>query len=126
VRTRFRCIMADPPWSQLGQLPGPTRGAARQCAVLSTATILRFPLPPIADQAVLYLWRLASMQHIAPPEASRCRVPLRLGGRPQPQEELRSRASRCHRRATSRTSSWSTHAAPAAGGTSGRDAASGH
>lgn len=61
----FRCIVADPPWAPRDKLPGPTRGAARQYAVLTTAELLRFPLPPIADDAVLLLWRLASMQEDA-------------------------------------------------------------
>jgi signal peptidase I len=38
------------------------RGAARQYPVLSTPELVRFSLPPVADQAVLFLWRPASMQ----------------------------------------------------------------
>lgn len=58
----FRCIAADPPWAPRDKLPGPRRGAARQYPVMPTAAIMRFPLPPIAELAVLFLWRLASMQ----------------------------------------------------------------
>src|ERR1017187_4037698 len=42
-------------------LPGPTRGAAKNYAVMSVSEIARFPLPPIADDALLLLWRLSAM-----------------------------------------------------------------
>jgi N6-adenosine-specific RNA methylase IME4 len=63
--TLYTCIVADPPWAPRDKLPGPTRGAARQYPVLSTTELLVFPLPPIADDAVLFLWRLGSMQEDA-------------------------------------------------------------
>jgi N6-adenosine-specific RNA methylase IME4 len=62
---RFRCIAADPPWAPRDQLPGPRRGAARQYPVMPTPAIAAFPLPPLFDEAVLFLWRLASMQRDA-------------------------------------------------------------
>jgi len=56
----YRVICADPPWSFGDKLPGPKRGAAKNYAVLSPAEIEAFPLPPIADNALLFLWRVAS------------------------------------------------------------------
>lgn len=57
----FRMVLADPPWMHGDSLPGKTRGAARNYDVLSVEEIMRYPLPPIADDAVLLLWRVASM-----------------------------------------------------------------
>lgn len=56
-----RLVVADPPWSMGDSLPGKTRGARRNYEVLSVSQIARFPLPPIADDALLMLWRLSSM-----------------------------------------------------------------
>lgn len=60
----YRCIVADPPWAPRDRLPG-NRGAASQYQVMRTAAICRY-LPdlavPIAQDAILFLWRLASMQ----------------------------------------------------------------
>lgn len=63
--TAYRLIVADPPWAPRDKLPGPTRGAARQYPVMSTADLcgyLASTSVAIADDAVLLLWRLASMQ----------------------------------------------------------------
>lgn len=68
----FRCIVADPAWQPDDKLPGPTRGAERNYRVLSQAEIESF----LADQmraggmrvslnAILFLWRLSSMQQAA-------------------------------------------------------------
>jgi hypothetical protein len=59
----------------VNQLPASTHRAARPYAVLYTATILRLPPPPsLADPAVLFLQRLASMQRDARDVArTRCR-----------------------------------------------------
>ena len=79
----YVCIVADPPWAPRDTLPGPTRGAAKQYPVMSTAEIcglagIKWDGPgtggkhqhlvyeqPIADDAILFLWRLASMQRDA-------------------------------------------------------------
>lgn len=61
----FRCIVADPPWKFGDSLPGPGRGAAKHYDVMSTAAICTLALPPIADDAHLFLWRVASMQQDA-------------------------------------------------------------
>ncbi len=56
----FRVLTADPPWSFGDSLPGPGRGAEKHYQVLSQGEIERFPLPPIADDALLFLWRVSS------------------------------------------------------------------
>jgi N6-adenosine-specific RNA methylase IME4 len=84
----YVCIVADPPWEPRDKLPGPTRGAARQYPVMGTpeicdlGTMKLIELPhgarrkkprhttlvygrSVSDDAILFLWRLASMQHDA-------------------------------------------------------------
>jgi N6-adenosine-specific RNA methylase IME4 len=60
-----RVLLADPPWPFKDKLPGGKRGAARHYGLLSFAEIEGFALPPLADDAVLVLWRVASMQEEA-------------------------------------------------------------
>jgi N6-adenosine-specific RNA methylase IME4 len=57
----YRVIVADPPWPFHDKLPGPTRGAAKNYPVMPVADIEAFPLPPIADDALLFLWRVAAI-----------------------------------------------------------------
>jgi len=57
---RARVLCADPPWSFGDKLPGKSRGAAKNYRVLSLADICAFPLPPLADDCYLFLWRVAS------------------------------------------------------------------
>ena len=57
----YTCIVADPPWKLSDKLPGKKRGAARNYRCLTVSEIMRFPLPAIADDAILFLWRLSSM-----------------------------------------------------------------
>ena len=59
--TRYLVITADPPWRFRDSLPGKTRGASKQYKCMSVENIMRFPLPPIADDAMLLLWRVSSM-----------------------------------------------------------------
>ena len=56
----FRVLCADPAWSFGDRLPGPGRGAEKHYRVLSLAEIEAFPLPPLADDALLFLWRVSS------------------------------------------------------------------
>jgi N6-adenosine-specific RNA methylase IME4 len=56
----FHCVVADPPWAPRDSLG--RRGAAAQYRTLLTDQIVRFPVPLVADDAILFLWRLASMQ----------------------------------------------------------------
>lgn len=58
----IRALVADPPWAPKDKLPGSTRGAAKNYATLTTEEIAQYPLPPIAPTALLFLWRLSSMQ----------------------------------------------------------------
>lgn len=61
ITTPFAAVMADPPWPFGDKLPGNKRGAAKHYKLLDMPAICRFPLPPIAEDAVLFLWRVASM-----------------------------------------------------------------
>lgn len=55
-------LLADPPWAPADGLPGKKRGAEKNYNVLSVRDIMRFPLPWFTDDAILFLWRLSSMQ----------------------------------------------------------------
>ena len=57
----FACVVADPPWRFGDSLPGDKRGATKHYACLPLWEIQRFPLPPIAADAYLFLWRVAAM-----------------------------------------------------------------
>lgn len=56
----FRVLAADPPWAFGDKLPGTGRGAAKNYAVLSLEQICAYPLPPLAPDALLFLWRVSS------------------------------------------------------------------
>jgi N6-adenosine-specific RNA methylase IME4 len=64
-----RVMVADPPWAPRDKLPGRGRGAAKHFPVMTTTQLLGY-LPAlelqgevrIAGDALLVLWRLASMQ----------------------------------------------------------------
>ena len=58
----FRTVVADPPWRFRDHLPGRGRGAAKHYGCLSVADVCAFPLPSLADDCVLFLWRVASIQ----------------------------------------------------------------
>ena len=57
----IRLLLADPPWKFGDNLPGDSRGAAKNYDVLDLAAIKAFALPPLADDALLLLWRVSSM-----------------------------------------------------------------
>ncbi len=61
----FRIICADPPWPFNDKLPGESRGAVKNYRTMPVSDIMAFPLPPIADDAVLFMWRVASMPQAA-------------------------------------------------------------
>ena len=61
----FKVLVADPPWLFDDKLPGETRGASKQYQCMTTYELTKFPLPPLADDAVLFLWRVAAMQQSA-------------------------------------------------------------
>lgn len=60
-----RVLVADPPWKFGDRLPGKGRGAEKHYQCLDVTEIMRFPLPPLDDNCVLLLWRVAAMQQEA-------------------------------------------------------------
>lgn len=56
----FKVICADPPWSFNDKLPGKSRGAEKNYHVLTLEQIMSFPLPPLAADALLFMWRVSS------------------------------------------------------------------
>jgi N6-adenosine-specific RNA methylase IME4 len=53
-------LVADPPWSFNDKLPGGGRGAEKHYTTLKLHELQRFPLPPLAEQVLLVLWRVGS------------------------------------------------------------------
>ena len=60
-----RVLVADPPWKFGDSLPGPGRGAEKHYPCLTVDELEGFPLPDMADDSLLFLWRVASMQEEA-------------------------------------------------------------
>jgi len=60
-RKPYGVLCADPPWMFGDKLPGPKRGAQKHYDVMSVEDICRFELPPLADDAYLFLWRVSAM-----------------------------------------------------------------
>jgi N6-adenosine-specific RNA methylase IME4 len=56
-----RVLVADPAWRFGDQLPGPKRGAGKHYATMTVREIEYFPLPPLHDDALLFLWRVSAM-----------------------------------------------------------------
>lgn len=61
----YKVIAADPPWAFSDKLPGSGRGAAKHYTTMRPVDICRMPLPPLAKDCVLFLWRVASQQQEA-------------------------------------------------------------
>lgn len=64
----FKVICADPPWRFSDRLPGKSRGAAKNYSVMTLTDITHFLAVsryPVAPDALLILWRVASMQEEA-------------------------------------------------------------
>lgn len=61
----IRVLAADCPWPFKDKLPGKTRGAARNYKTMSVPEIMRTPLPSLANDCVLFLWRVAALQQAA-------------------------------------------------------------
>lgn len=61
----FTTLVADPPWLFNDNLPGRKRGAGCHYRCMSLEEICAFAMPPLADDAFLVLWRVASMQREA-------------------------------------------------------------
>ena len=62
--TPYRVIVADPPWQFGDKLPG-VRGAESHYECMDVDQLYRLKLPPIADDALLFFWRVAAMQEEA-------------------------------------------------------------
>lgn len=65
--SKFSILVADPPWKFRDNLPGKGRGARKHYSCLSLDSIKSFLVDGkidqyIADDALLFLWRVASMQ----------------------------------------------------------------
>lgn len=60
LKPPYRVVVADPPWSFGDKLPGATRGAERNYSVMGVDDVCAFKLPPVADDALLFLWRVSS------------------------------------------------------------------
>lgn len=62
-RRPFQTVVADCAWQPRDALPGPKRGASKHYSTMSTADLraLSYRFPPIAHDALLFSWRLASM-----------------------------------------------------------------
>jgi N6-adenosine-specific RNA methylase IME4 len=60
-----RVLVADPPWRFGDKLPGPGRGAEKHYPTLSLPDLCNFQIPAMHADAVLLLWRVASMQQEA-------------------------------------------------------------
>lgn len=58
----FRTVVADPAWLFGDKLPGPGRGASSHYSCMTLGELCTLRLPPIADDAWLFLWRVGSMQ----------------------------------------------------------------
>lgn len=62
---KFKVLCVDAPWKFTDKLPGDGRGAQKNYACLSRTELMRFPLPPLADDCALFFWRVAAMQQDA-------------------------------------------------------------
>jgi N6-adenosine-specific RNA methylase IME4 len=63
--TAFKVIAIDPPWRFSDALPGNGRGAIKHYPCMTVPQLCEFALPPLDPSAVLFLWRVSSMQREA-------------------------------------------------------------
>lgn len=52
-----RVLVADPPWFYKDKLPGKGRGAAKKYKCMKLVEICNYPIPAMADESWLWLWR---------------------------------------------------------------------
>lgn len=57
----FRVLLCDPPWAFKDKLPGRGRGASKHYGCMHIEELKRFELPPLAKDAVLFMWKVAAM-----------------------------------------------------------------
>lgn len=58
-------LVADPPWLFRDGLPGTKRGAVKHYPCMSLSALLAFPIPRMAPDSVLFMWRVAALQQEA-------------------------------------------------------------
>lgn len=58
-------LVADPPWRFGDRLPGASRGAEKNYSVLTTEDLCALRIPPVENDALLFLWRVSAMQQDA-------------------------------------------------------------
>jgi len=58
----YRIAVIDPPWSFSDRLPGPKRGAEDHYKCLSFDDLAKLELPEFAEDSIMFMWRVASMQ----------------------------------------------------------------
>ncbi len=67
--TDYRCISVDPPWRHGDQLPGRGRGGSKHYKTMTTVDIMLVePYRTLVSRqknAIMFLWRVASMQQDA-------------------------------------------------------------
>jgi N6-adenosine-specific RNA methylase IME4 len=59
--SQFGVLCADPPWLFGDSLPGTGRGASKNYRCLTLPQICDFPIPDMAPDSYLFLWRVSSM-----------------------------------------------------------------
>jgi N6-adenosine-specific RNA methylase IME4 len=57
----FKVLVSDPAWGMRDNLPGKGRGARKHYACMSIDDLCRMEIPLMADDSLLFLWRLSSM-----------------------------------------------------------------
>lgn len=65
TEVRPAVLVADPPWPFKDKLPGRGRGAAKHYKLMTMARLKAYPIPNMADDSVLLMWRVSSMQREA-------------------------------------------------------------
>lgn len=61
----FKVLVADPTWPFDDKLPDNRGAESHYKTMLTMDQIFKFPLPPLAPDCTLFLWRVASMQQEA-------------------------------------------------------------
>lgn len=61
----YRVLVADPPWQHRDKQNAGKRGAAHKYRTLAIDDLCRMRPPPMEDDSILLLWRVASMQEEA-------------------------------------------------------------
>jgi N6-adenosine-specific RNA methylase IME4 len=58
----YDVLLADCPWEARDKLPGKSRGASKNYETQQLEYLKKFRLPLLGDDAVMFFWRLSSMQ----------------------------------------------------------------